>query len=82
LLYYIAWGGIIVKSSINVNFKLQELRKKFNLSHEKIAQEIGISKAYYWQIEHNNRRLYYELAVKIAKVFNLKPDDIFYDFYK
>ena len=29
--------------------------------------------------EHKKRRLYYEMAVKIAAIFNLKPDDLFYE---
>ena len=72
----------MAKSSTNVNFKLQNLRKSYNMSCESIAKEIGICKAYYWQIENGNRRVYYDLALKIAKVFNLKPDDLFYDYYK
>ena len=58
---------------------LQELRKKCNLSYEDMAKILKISKSYYWQIEHKNRRLYYDMAKKIAKIFNLKPDDIFYN---
>lgn len=69
------------KSSININLKLQNLRKKNKMSYEEVANEIGISKAYYWQIENGNRRLYYDLALKIAKVFNTKPDNLFYDYY-
>lgn len=62
--------------------KLKELREKNNLTHKQMALKVGICKAYYWQIEHGNRRLYYDLALKIAKVFNLKPDELFYDYYK
>lgn len=72
----------MVKSSTNVNFKLQDLRKKNNMSYEAVAKRVGICKAYYWQIENGNRRLYYDLALKIAKVFKKKPDDIFYQYYK
>ncbi len=72
----------MVKSSTNVNFKLQNLRKEKNLSYAAVAEKLGICKAYYWQIENGNRRLYYDLALKIAVVFELKPDDIFYDYYK
>jgi putative transcriptional regulator len=61
--------------------KLKELRLKYNYSIVYISNLIGISPTYYWQIENKDRRLYYELAIKIAKVFNLKPDDIFYEEY-
>ncbi len=59
--------------------KLETLRKTHNLTHKDMAEKLGMSKAYYWQIENCNRNLYYKVAVKIAKEFNLKPDDIFFD---
>lgn len=58
---------------------LKQLREKKGLSYEHMANLLGISKAYYWQIEHKNRRLYYDMAKKIAAIFGLKPDDIFYE---
>lgn len=58
--------------------KLKELRVKNNLTIEKIANLVGISYTYYWQLENNKRNLYYSLAIKIAKIFNLKPDDLFF----
>ncbi|EUJ53831.1 XRE family transcriptional regulator [Listeria fleischmannii FSL S10-1203] len=42
-----------------------------------IAERIGITKNYYWLIERGDRNLSYPLAVKIANVFGLEPDDIF-----
>lgn len=66
----------MVKSSTTY---LKELRKKRGLSYEDMAKILGISKSYYWQIEHRNRRLCYDMAKKIAKVFELKPDDIFFE---
>ncbi len=72
----------MAKSSTNVNFKLQNLRKSLGLSYETVAKEVGICKAYYWQIENGNRRVYYDLALRIARVFKLKPDDLFYEYYK
>ena len=59
--------------------KLKELRKKIDLTYTEFAEQIGISKTYYWQIENNTRGLSYNLAYKIAKQFGLKPDDLFYD---
>lgn len=61
--------------------ELERLRLEHNYSYQQMADMLNISKAYYWQIEHNNRRLFYDLAVKIAKIFNKKPDEIFYDFF-
>ena len=48
-----------------------------------MAKSLNISKTYYWQLEHNQRRISYEMAIKIAKIFEKKPDEIFYeDFIK
>ena len=59
--------------------KLKELRTINNYSYEDMAKMLGLSKPYYWQIENKKRRLYYSLAKKIASIFKLKPDDIFYE---
>lgn len=59
--------------------KLKELRLKNNITLKEMAKKVGISYTYYWQIENKERNLYYYLAVKIAKIFKLKPDDIFYE---
>ena len=62
--------------------KLEQLRKKAGYNFEQMANKVNISKTFYWQIEKEDRRLSYAMAVKIADVFNLKPDDIFYDHFK
>ena len=61
--------------------KLKQLRLENNYTVSQIAKILGISPTYYWQIENKKRRLYYKLAIDIAKIFNLKPDDVFYDVY-
>jgi len=57
--------------------KLQLTRLDSNLTYQEVADAIGVSKPYYWQIENGKRGLSYDLAVKIAGVFDKKPDDIF-----
>ena len=59
--------------------KLEELRIKNNLTYQDMADALKISKAYYWQIENGNRNLYYTMAKNIAELFNMKPDELFYD---
>ncbi len=59
--------------------KLKELRKQNKLTTKLMAEKLNISKPFYSQIENQNRRLTYEMAIKIADIFKLKPDDIFYD---
>ena len=59
--------------------KLYNLRIKYNMSLNDISKKLNISKSYYWQIENKKRKLSYSMAKDIAKLFKLKPDDIFYD---
>lgn len=59
--------------------RLKEYRKKYNYSCQDMADKLQISKSFYWQIENNKRRLSYRTAIEISKVFNVKPDDIFYE---
>ena len=59
--------------------KLAELRKNNKYSYQYMANILGISKPFYWQIENNKRRLSYVMAIKIAEIFNMKPDEVFYD---
>lgn len=59
--------------------RLMELREKSGYSHMQMAKMLGISKSYYWLVEKGERNIYYDLAKKIAAIFNMKPDDIFYE---
>ena len=59
--------------------KLKELRNKSNLTYQAIAEQLGISKTFYWQIENRKRRLNYTMAIKIAAIFHLLPDEVFFD---
>ncbi len=58
---------------------LKNLREQYGYSINDMAERLGISKSYYCQIEQKKRRLHYEMAKKIASIFNLKPDDLFYE---
>jgi putative transcriptional regulator len=58
--------------------KLKQLRVKKNYTYKTMADLLSISKPYYWQIENKERGLSYIMACKIAKVFEMKPDDVFY----
>lgn len=59
--------------------KLRQIRVKNKYTTKIMAEKLGISKPFYSQLENQNRRLTYEMAIKISNIFNLKPDDIFYD---
>lgn len=59
--------------------KLASLREEKGISYQEMADRLGISKCYYWQLEHKKRRLYYDLAKKIAIILETKPDEIFFE---
>ena len=59
--------------------KLAKEREERGISYQEMADRLGISKCYYWQLEHKKRRLYYDLAKKIAIILETKPDELFFD---
>lgn len=62
--------------------KLKTMRINNHYSDSDMANMLGISKTFYWQIENGKRQLKYQMAVKIAEIFKIKPDDLFYDEFK
>ena len=61
---------------------LIKIRKKYKYTCAFMADKLKISKPFYWQIENKKRKLSYDMAVKIAKIFDMRPDDIFYNDFK
>ena len=61
---------------------LKEIRIKNGYSMQQMANILKISKTFYWQIETGNRRLSYDMAVKISEIFNMRPDDVFFEEWK
>ena len=59
--------------------KLRKIRNNNQYTVQQMADMLGISKSFYSQLETRNRRLFYDMAVKIATIFNMRPDEIFYD---
>ena len=58
--------------------KLKKIRKEKQYSIYDMAKKLNITPSFYSQIENKKRRLFYDMALKIAAIFNMKPDDIFY----
>lgn len=61
--------------------KLREKRIQKGYTNQRMAEMLGISKTFYYQIETGSRKLSYEMAIKIADIFNVKPDTLFYNDY-
>ena len=47
----------------------------YNMNKLKILE---ITPSFYSQIENKKRRLFYDTAIKISAIFNMKPDELFY----
>ena len=58
--------------------KLKKLRKETGLTVYDMAKKLGITASFYSQIENKKRRLFYDMAIKIAQIFDEKPDNLFY----
>lgn len=65
-----------------MNLKLKQLRQVKGITTKEMANKLGISKAFYSQLENNKRTISYIMAIKIADIFNKKPDTIFYEDFK
>jgi len=59
--------------------KFRYLRKERGLNLEDIARELKVSKAYISMIETGKRSLDYEMAIQMARIFNIRPDEIFFE---
>lgn len=62
--------------------RLRELRLENGFTTKDMASKLRISKPFYSQLENQNRRLSYDMAIQISEIFNMRPDDIFYEQYK
>lgn len=65
-----------------MNEKLKNLRYKKGYTTKDMADKLGVSKAFYSQLENNKRTISYLMAIKISAIFNKKPDAVFYEDFK
>lgn len=65
-----------------MSLKLKQIRQSKGYTSKDMAMKLGISRAFYCQLENNKRNLSYIMAIRIANIFNKKPDSIFYDDFK
>ncbi|MED2837525.1 helix-turn-helix domain-containing protein [Bacillus wiedmannii] len=58
---------------------LAQTRKNIGMSQEKLAKEVKISRQYLLEIENEKKQPSVIIAIKIAKVLNIKVEDIFFE---
>ena len=57
--------------------ELKNLRAENKYTIYDMAKMLNISSSHYSLLENKKRNLSYEMAIKIAKIFKTKPDEIF-----
>ena len=57
--------------------RLKELREKFNLTQEKLASKVGVSRQTIISLERGRYSPSLFLAFKLARVFGLRIEDVF-----
>ena len=62
--------------------KLRTLRISHGLTTSDMANKLDMSQSMYSYIEIGKKRLSYKVAVEIADVFDMTPDEIFYKDFK
>ncbi|MCT4662306.1 MAG: helix-turn-helix transcriptional regulator [Tissierellales bacterium] len=59
---------------------IKDICNRNNVTLAELGKNIGKSRQYMSELSRGNIRLTYEMAVKIALFFNMKPDDIFFGY--
>lgn len=60
-----------------MNNRLRDLRNRFNLRQEDLADKVGVSRQTIISIENGRYNPSLQLAHKLAKVFGLPIEDVF-----
>ena len=53
--------------------------KRKGIKSRYYCKKLNVSKAYLSMIETGKRSLDYKMAISMANIFDVKPDDIFFD---
>jgi len=56
--------------------RIEKVRKEKGMTQEKLAEEAGLHRAYFWDIEQG-RNISIKTAYKIAKALRIKLRDLF-----
>lgn len=57
--------------------RLREIRMENSLTLKELGTRLGKSKQYMSELERGNIRLTYDMALRIAQVFDTTPDGLF-----
>jgi putative transcriptional regulator len=60
-----------------INTRIKELRARYNLTQDELADEVGVTRQTLLYLEKGKYNPSLVLAAKIAKVFDCKIEDVF-----
>ena len=64
-------------STIKIGKHLQQIRKSFGYTQEKLAEEIDVSTRYIGEVEQERVQPSYEVLIRYCNTFGIGMDDIF-----
>ena len=64
-----------MKKYINLSI----IRKEKGYTQEKLAEVLGVSKQFIWDIENGRREISDKLAFLISEILETKPDKLFWE---
>lgn len=67
-------------STIRIGKNLQQIRKSYGYTQERLAEEMECSARYISDIEQDRAKPSYENLVKICNIFKVSLDDIFSEY--
>jgi len=67
-------------STIKIGKNLQQIRKSYGYTQERLAEEIECSARYISDVEQDRAKPSYENLVKICNIFNVGLDYVFNDY--
>lgn len=56
--------------------KLQALRQQSGIKQKKVAFDLGVSRATLWNYENGKRKLTFDIALKLAKIYGVSVADL------
>lgn len=66
--------------TIKIGKNLQQIRKSYGYTQERLAEEIECSARYISDVEQDRAKPSYENLIKICNIFNVSLDDIFSEY--
>jgi putative transcriptional regulator len=70
-------NGLKGENTVNYGKGIKTLCEENEITMSELAEKLGKSKQYISALVTGTIRLRYDMAVKIAQIFDMKPDDIF-----